>query len=87
MVYASEADIPLAEDELFFHELIGCSVFDLEDKLLGEVVDVMDTGSQVLLKMKKTDGEEVQIPYIENFVKQVDEKAKRIIIEPIEGLV
>ncbi len=87
VVYALESDLPLEEDELFFHDLIGCSVFDTTDNSVGEVVDVRDIGTQVLLIVKLIGGEKVQIPYIDVFIKEVDEKEGRIVIDPIDGLI
>jgi len=86
-VFASESDLVLDKDELFFHDLIGCSVSDTSGSLIGNVVDVKDIGSQMLLEVKKTDDSLVQIPYIDVFVKKVDEKNGEIVIDPIDGLI
>ncbi len=74
----------LETDEFYFHELEGMEVFhDL--MLVGKVSEVRDTPGNTLLVIKK-DGKNIYIPYVDEFIKEVDSENKKIYITPIEGL-
>lgn len=71
----------LEEDAYYFHELVGCSVFNDENNL-GEVVEVLDYPAQQILVVGKN---KMMIPFVEAFVKEVDTKNKKITVQLIEG--
>ncbi len=76
---------PLEEGEFLFDDLKGCRVVDLSGKSLGTVVDVLEMPSSHVLVVNK-DGKEVLVPFISQFVKDVDVEKKKIVISPIEGM-
>ena len=49
LLVSRENAIPLGEDEHFIVDLIGCNVVDEEKNYIGELVDVMETGANVIL--------------------------------------
>lgn len=63
------------------HDLVGCQVVTTADVAVGEVIRV-DDGATPLLVLRN----ETLIPLVESICKSVDVAAKRIVIEPIEGL-
>jgi 16S rRNA processing protein RimM len=66
--------------------LVGCQVFDAAGLDLGEVTDVVHLPSQDLLSVTSASGREFMIPFIEQFVPEVDIAAKRIQVTPPPGL-
>lgn len=77
----------LAENEFYFHEIIGCEVFDENNKCLGEVVEILTPGANDVWVIKTADSKEILIPYIEDVVKKIDVENKKIDIEVMEGLI
>ena len=78
----------LDEGEFYYHELIGCKVYNEKDVLLGEVKEILSPGANdVWVVKRKEKGKDILIPYIPLVVKSVDVKAKKILIEEIEGLI
>ena len=71
----------------YFHEIIGCEVFDENSKSLGEVVEILTPGANDVWVIKAENGKEILIPYIEDVVKKIDVANKRIDIEVMEGLI
>jgi len=63
--------------------------FELVDKnfgSLGNILEVTDNGSQELFVLNYK-GREVLLPFVEDFVEGVDEKAKKIFFNAPEGLI
>ena len=77
----------LEENEFYFHEIIGCEVFDENDKNLGEIIDILTPGANDVWVIKGENGKEILIPYIEDVVKQIDITNKKVNIEVMEGLI
>lgn len=87
-LYIEESNkIKLPEDSYFIFDIVGCSVFDIEENKIGTVVQVItNTGNDVYVIEDEKD-KEYLIPAVKQFVKEIDIKNKKIIIEPIEGLI
>lgn len=64
---------------------IGFTITDVNTGLLGEMVDVMQTPSQWLGKIIYND-REVLIPLLNQFIKEIQVKKKRLIMELPAGL-
>ena len=77
----------LEENEFYFHEIIGCQVFDENDKNLGEIIDILTPGANDVWVIKGENGKEILIPYIEDVVKKIDITSKKVNIEVMEGLI
>jgi 16S rRNA processing protein RimM len=86
-VFILEADAaPLDEDEYFLHDLPGLKVETVAGEAIGVVKEVLETGANDVLVVTRLDGAEALIPMIRDVVKSLDLKARRITIEPMEGL-
>ena len=83
----SEKISELEENEYYFHEIIGCEVFDENNESLGEIVEILTPGANDVWVIKSKNGKEILIPYIEDVVKNVDIPNKIINIEVMEGLI
>ena len=77
----------LEENEFYFHQMIGCEVFDENDKNLGEIIDILTPGANDVWVIKGENGKEILIPYIEDVVKKIDITNKKVNIEVMEGLI
>jgi 16S rRNA processing protein RimM len=68
----------------FVHDILNLSVFTLDGKFLGKVHDVLKTGSNDVYIVKGD--KEYLIPAIEDVVKEINLKEKKIFIKPLNGL-
>ena len=77
---------PLAPGQYYEHQLAGCVVETVAGVELGTVVRVEGGagGSRLIVDGKRS---EIQIPLVEGICSEVDIAAKRIRVEPPEGLV
>lgn len=80
------ADLPkLAADEFYWHEVVGFTVETTSGAALGTVTDTMSTGMNDVWIVQ--DGaREYLIPVIADVVRTFDRPARRIVIEPLPGL-
>jgi 16S rRNA processing protein RimM len=79
-------ELPEEPGEYFDSQLVGCQVFDAAGLNLGEVTDVVHLPNQDLLSVTSASGREFMIPFIEQFVPEVDIAAQRISVTPPPGL-
>ena len=79
-VYINEDDLILENNEFFSGKLIGFSVI-IDDKIIGEVEQIIDTNANEVIKVGS-----VLIPYVKDFVLKIDEKNKKIYIKNVRGL-
>ena len=73
------------DDNIYYDDLIDCEVYDY-GKLVGKVSDVMEVPQGEILCIKNINGKMSYVPYVDEFIKEVDIDNKRIDIESIEGL-
>ena len=82
-----EDAVELEDNSYFIVDIIGCEVFTDDNTFLGKVVDVFPTGSNDVYTVKTEEGKEVLLPAIEDVIKDVDIKNKKIIVHLLEGLI
>lgn len=80
-VYINREDLKLKDTDFLLSDLVGLFVFSKESSY-GEVIDIMQSKASHLLQVKNND-KIYYIPYIEEFVKNVDIKSKRIEVERV----
>ncbi len=78
--------VKLSEDQFFICDLIGCKVFDENENLLGELVEVLQTGSNDVYVVKGDKGE-ILIPALKSVVNEISIENKSIRVTIPEGLV
>ncbi|WP_337020518.1 ribosome maturation factor RimM, partial [Oceanobacillus massiliensis] len=76
----------LDEDEFYYHEIIGCEVFTADERRLGKIKEILSPGANDVWVVKQESGKDLLIPYIEQVVKNIDIDSKKVVIEPMEGL-
>lgn len=78
-----EDAVKLPKDSYFIRDLIGCTVVDTDDKIVGKISDVIKTGSNDVYWVKDENKKEVLIPAIGDVVLEVNIEEKRVIIKPV----
>ena len=82
---AVEALVPLGPDRYYVHDLAGCRVETTDGRDVGPVDRVeLGTGTPVLVVAGRRG--EVLVPFAEVICKWIDVPARRIVIDPPEGL-
>lgn len=76
----------LPEDTYLESDLIGMEVFNTKAEFIGVISDILKTPANDVYQIRSEDGRELLIPAIKDVVKEVDIKANKMIIEPIQGL-
>ena len=78
---------PIREDEVYLHDLLGLEVLrDGSNERVGEVVDVYELPQGVVLDVRQSQ-RSVLIPFSHDIVRRVELDARRLIIDPPEGLI
>ncbi|SDJ66294.1 16S rRNA processing protein RimM [Nonomuraea jiangxiensis] len=72
-------------DEFHDHQLIGLAVRTVSGEAVGEVVDVLHHG-QDLLVVSRNGAEDALIPFVKELVPEVDLDGGRLVVDPPEGL-
>lgn len=76
----------LEEGEFYFFEIIGCHVYTESGEEIGVIKEILTPGANDVWVVKGKDSKEILIPYIPDVVKEVSIDDKKIIIDPMEGL-
>jgi 16S rRNA processing protein RimM len=83
----SDTNSDLLEDGQFFeHQVIGSDVVTSDGRSIGRVKSVMRTGGTDVLVLETEEGLERMVPFADEICTDVDVGAKRIIVDPPEGL-
>ncbi len=80
-----ENAIKLPRGSYFVFDLIGCEIFEKDDKI-GELVNIISTGSNDVYIVKGINQKEILIPALKSVVKKISVKDKRIDVELPEGI-
>jgi 16S rRNA processing protein RimM len=75
----------LPEGEYYLFQIIGLTVWTSGGELLGEVTEIQSSQGNDTYLVKGNRGE-ILIPAIEDVVTSIDLEKRRMVIEPIEGL-
>ena len=76
--------VELDDNQYYWNDLIGLDVYLEEGEQIGVVKDIIETGSNDVLVIKGSKGEEILIPYVfGESIKKVILNEKKIIIDKI----
>lgn len=84
-VLVEKAALRKADDEYFWHELMGLSVFSESLDYLGKITGIIQTGSNDVYVVTLGD-REILIPATHEVVKEIDLKGGKMVVSPLEGL-
>ena len=76
---------PPADDEVYFHELIGMRVELASGEAVGEVAELYELPQGIVLDVKRPSGS-VVIPYRPDVVTSVDVDRRVVVIDPPAGM-
>ena len=86
-IYVHNSQIEeLGDDEFYYSELIGCTVLNKKKELIGTVKDVVNYGASDIIVVENEAKEEFMIPFVNEFMEDVDLENRTIMINPIEGM-
>lgn len=74
------------EDEYYIHQLVGCEVVTDEGEELGKITEILQPGANDVWVVKGKRGE-ILLPFIDECIRHVDVKNKRVVCHLMEGLV
>ena len=73
-------------DEFFDRHLVGLRVETSDGNEVGSLAEVLHLPGQDVLVVRRPDEREVLVPFVSEFVPEVDIDGGRIVVEPPEGL-
>ncbi|GAA4871404.1 ribosome maturation factor RimM [Paenibacillus vulneris] len=76
----------LPDDEYYYHEIIGCTVYTDEGEKLGTISEILSPGANDVWVVERESGKPVLLPYIDDVVLEVDVQEKRVKVSLMEGL-
>jgi len=86
-LFVPKEELPdLEEDTHFWFDLNGMEVYTTEDKYLGRIESIIETGSNDVYVVQDHQ-KEVLIPALESVVLDIDTKEQRMQVELPEGLI
>ena len=86
LLVTRENAIPLEDGEYYIADIIGSKVITDEDKILGTLTDVSQTGANDVYVVKTKDGKEVLLPSIEECILDRDIENKIVKVHIMKGL-
>ena len=85
-LFIAKDDLPeLEEGQYYYHELMNCTVYNEEKENLGEVVDILETGANLVLRVKSKNTSFL-LPFVPAFIVDVNKDTHEIIIREMDGL-
>ncbi|MCD6185749.1 MAG: 16S rRNA processing protein RimM [Deltaproteobacteria bacterium] len=89
-IFTEKSKLPDAgEDEYYWFDLIGLSIFTLNGEFLGKIDSIITTGSNDVYDVKNSDNiekSELLIPALESVVLNIDLEHGKMIVDLPEGL-
>lgn len=86
-LYVERANaVRLQKDEYFIADLMGCKVIDEDEKPLGVLKDVLETGANDVYIVTSPEGKELLFPAIKECVLKVDVENELIQVRVMPGL-
>ncbi|MEU1945615.1 ribosome maturation factor RimM [Streptomyces sp. NPDC020125] len=79
-------ELPEDPEEFYDHQLIDIDVVTVDGTKVGRISEISHLPYQDLLIVKRPDGGEVMIPFVSEFVPEIDLEAQRAVIDPPPGL-
>ena len=84
---ALEDAVPLETDEYYLFQLMGLDIYDAADnRLLGKLSDVLETGANDVYVVRGETLGEVLIPALEDTIQEVDLVAGKVVMRLPNGL-
>lgn len=85
-IFVLKEDLVLDQGMYYFSDLQKCEVFDELNNFLGKVIKVEEFPAQITLRVKSKSGKVFFVPFIEQFIIDINIIDKSIKIKVIEGM-
>ncbi len=86
-VYVKARDVPaLPEGRIYQYQLFGFKVVDENDNVLGELVEILETGANNVYVVKDESGRELLLPNIPSVILDLDTGRRLMRVHLLEGL-
>jgi 16S rRNA processing protein RimM len=79
-------ELPEDPEEFYDHQLMDLDVVTVDGTAVGRISEISHLPYQDLLVVKRPDGSEVMIPFVEEIVPEIDLEEQRAVINPPPGL-
>ncbi len=73
--------VPPQNDEVFWHDLVGVEVTNVEGALFGNVISLTETGNHDVLVIRANNGKERLIPFADQYINQLDLAKRQLIVD------
>lgn len=84
VIEKEKANIP--ENYVLLSDLEKCQIYDEDNNYLGDVIEAEEYPAQLILRVKRPTGKDLYIPFVNEFIKQIDMDNKKIVIHVIDGM-
>ena len=85
-LYIEEAQVPPPpEDTYYYFQVLGMEVYTREGEYLGEVKEILTTGSNDVYVVRRHK-QEILIPALEEVILEIDVKRQHMVVDLPEGL-
>lgn len=81
-----EDAVPLEKNEFFIRDFLGAAVLDEDGLAVGEIYDIMETGSNFVFEIEEPNGKRFLLPVIRDCVLKMDMETKTVTVHILEGL-
>jgi len=78
--------VDLAENEFYYHEIIGLEVVEEDGTIIGKVKEILSPGANDVWVVQRKGKKDALIPYIESVVHTIDLENGQVTVEIPEGL-
>ena len=82
----AKEDAPLPDGAYRFSELLGSEVFDEQGRKLGTLIEVTDYAPTKNLKIQMENKKNFYVPFLDQYVPEIDVEHKRVVIHVVEGM-
>jgi len=83
-IFIKKEDASLPKNYYHYSSLIGCNVIE-NNKVIGKVIEVIDFPANFVIRCKN-DKKKFDIPFVDEFILNVDINKKEIKVKLIEGI-
>ena len=86
-IFSKSSNFPkINKDQYYYKDLVGCSVNLLDGKNIGNVISVNNFGAGDLIEVK-INKKNIYIPMNKDNLVSIDINCKKIIVNPISGII
>lgn len=75
------------EEGYFVKDLVGIQVVDEDNRTIGTLKEVFNTGANDVYEVVLEDGKSIYLPAIKQVVKKIDIDSKTMVVQIMEGLI